>query len=181
MKNWAEVNMGGMVMSKRLQSLVQMSRYARFILHPSAFILLFLSGCSGFGEGENTPFAPVSLVKVQARHVEVRLAKGGLGSAGGLTNHGITHAMNGRWNDAVEAWKQALEADAECHAAHFNLGQAYAVEGMHQWAHTAMRRAAELHDDPLYRDGLRLVELAMRPQPTHRSNAAQPARWPATR
>ncbi len=133
-----------------------------FILYPLSLILL-APGCGTFAGGENSNLASVSLVKVPRRHVEVRLAKGGLGSAGGLTNHGITHAKNGRWSDAVTTWKQALEADPDCHAAHFNLGQAYAIQGMHAWAYAAMRRATELDDDPLYRDGLRLVEVAMRP------------------
>ena len=152
-----------------------------FILHPSSLILLFFAGCGYFSSGENSTISPVALVKMPQRNVEVRLAKGGLGSAGGLTNHGITHAKNGRWSEAVKTWKQALEADPKCHAAHFNLGQAYAIQGMHQWAHAAMRRATELDDDPLYRDGLRLVEVAMRPQHPSTMNPNQPMHWPATR
>jgi tetratricopeptide (TPR) repeat protein len=144
---------------RRVPALV--CRASFFILYPFAFILPFLSGCGPLGKGDNSAFSPVSLVQVPERNVEVRLAKGGFGSAGGLTNHGITHAQNGRWNEAVETWKQALAADPDCHAAHFNLGQAYAIQGMHAWAYTAMRRAAELDDNPLYRDGLRLVEVAM--------------------
>ena len=159
----------------------QGQRYSRFFLYPFAFILS-LSGCAGSTKkAENSPLAPVSLVKVEDRNVEVRLAKGGLGSAGGLTNHGITHAMNGRWNEAVDTWKRAIEADDECHAAHFNLGQAYAIQGMHRWAHTAMRRAAEIHDDSLYRDGVRLVEVAMRSQqspPSHHNIRA--VGWPTS-
>jgi tetratricopeptide (TPR) repeat protein len=151
-----------------------------FIIYHSAFIILF-SGCNGFGKDENSPLSPVSVVKVKERNVEVRLAKGGLGSAGGLTNHGITYALNGNWNEAVDTWKRALEADPDCHAAHFNLGQAYAIQGMHRWAHAAMSRAAQLDDDPLYRDGLRLVEVAMRPPRTPVATAAQPVAWPAPR
>ena len=138
---------------------------AVFILLSPLALLLLASGCSLDKGSGNSSFAPVSVVQVPHRNIEVRLAKGGLGSAGGLTNRGIGEAKSGRWRDAVVTWKQALEADSDCHAAHFNLGQAYAIQGMHAWSHAAMRRATELDDDPLYRDGLRLVEVAMRSTP----------------
>ena len=68
------------------------------------------------------------------------------GTAGALGRHllGILHAHEGRYEEAIEAFRRAIELDPEMVGSYVELGLVYACRGEHPMMVESLRRAVEV-------------------------------------
>jgi len=94
---------------------------------------------------------------------ERNLAQAGPLNAVGYYNIGVDYAEAGRWQEAIDAFKQAITLKPDYVEAYNNLGNAYGELGRYQEAIVAYKQAIKLKpDDALAHYGLGIAYLIIR-------------------
>jgi hypothetical protein len=84
--------------------------------------------------------------------IQTQFAKGN-----GDVNKGIEFAKNELWDKAEEIWQAEVEKDSKNHAAWYNLGLAFEVQGDYLQAQDAYDKALSLKSTKLYISGLKRI------------------------
>lgn len=77
---------------------------------------------------------------------------------------GIKYAKAGLWPEATEAWEQAVEEYPNNPVAHYNLGLAYEIQGMLDWAEQEYKTAVGIKQKKLYMEAIARVRRAKEEQ-----------------
>jgi hypothetical protein len=106
--------------------------------------------------------------------IQTQFAKGN-----GDVNKGIEFAKNELWDKAEEIWQAEVEKDSKNHAAWYNLGLAFEVQGDYLQAQDAYDKALSLKSTKLYISGLkrireRIEDYRRLQQQLRQQNQAQP-------
>lgn len=91
---------------------------------------------------------------------EVQLAAVGFSVGAAETRKGNRLAAEGKWEDAIRSWEEAVDNNRANHAAMYNLGVGYEAVGEFEQAAKMYRTAVRMSNSPMYQAAIERVEQA---------------------